>query len=145
MTTYARIDAQGAFESLVNLTPEQYAALQANGKAAWLRLWIVDPQPVPAAAQVVVNNGIAITATEAHQTWTVREKTAAELETESIAAERNSSIDGILADISTQRAVTRTTWDAYTAAQLRAEQWRDRQVLLRFANLLARRMRQEIQ
>jgi hypothetical protein len=145
MTTYARVNAQGAFDGLVDLTPEQYAALQVNGKAAWLRLWIVDPQPVPTADQVVVNNGIAITATEAHQTWGLREKTAAELEAESIAAERNSSIDGILTDIATQRAVNRTTWDAYTAAQLRAEQWRDRQVLLRFANLLARRMKQEVQ
>jgi hypothetical protein len=145
MTTYARIDAQGAFDRLIDLTPEQYVALQANGKAAWLRLWIVDAKPVPTATQLVIDAGIVITATEAHQTWAVREKTAAELEAESIAAERNSSIDGILTDIATQRAVTRTTWDAYTAAQLRAEQWKDRQVLLRFANLLARRMKQEVQ
>jgi hypothetical protein len=143
MTTYARIDAQGAFESLVDLTPEQYAALESNGKAAWLRLWIVDAKPVPTATQVVIGAGIVITATEAHQTWTVREKTAAELEAESIFAER-AKIDEILTDLATQRAVTRTTWDAYTATQLRAEQWRDRQVLLRLANLVARRIKQEI-
>jgi hypothetical protein len=144
MTTYARIDAQGAFERLIDLTPEQFAALQANGKAAWLRLWIVDAKPVPTATQVVISAGIVITATEAHQTWSVREKTEAEQEAESIIVERNSSIDGILADIATQRAVNRTTWDAYTATQLRAEQWRDRQVLLRLANLVARRIKQEI-
>jgi hypothetical protein len=144
MTAFARIDTQGAFERLVDLTPEQYAALQANGKSAWLRLWAVDAMPVPTATQVVIDAGIVITVTEARQTWSVREKTAAELEAESIAAERNSSIDGILTDITAQRAVTRTTWDAYTATQLRAEQWRDRQVLLRLANLVARRIKQEI-
>jgi hypothetical protein len=138
MTTYARIDAQGAFESLVELTPEQYAALQANGKAAWLRLWIVDAKPVPTATQVVIDAGIVITAAEAHQTWTVREKTAAELEAESVASEQ-AKADEILVDLAAQRAVTRTTWDAYTAAQLRAEQWRDRQALLRAAHFLIRR------
>jgi hypothetical protein len=143
MTTHVRLNADGAIERYLDLTPEQYTALEANGKATWLRVWVVNPQPVPTATQVVVNSGILITATEAHQTWTVREKTAAELEAESIAAER-AKIDEVLTDLATQRNVTRTTWDALTAAQLRAEQWRDRQVLLRLANLVARRIKQEI-
>jgi hypothetical protein len=143
MTAYARIDAQGAFERLIDLTPEQYSALQDNGKAAHLRLWIVDAKPVPTTTQIVIDAGIVITATEAHQTWAVREKTATELEAESILAER-AKIDEILTDLATQRNVTRTTWDAYTATQLRAEQWRDRQVLLRLANLVARRIKQEL-
>lgn len=143
MTTYARINVQGTFERLIDLTPEQYAALQVNGKSAWLRLWIVDSKPVPTSTQVVIDNGIVITATEARQTWVVREKTAAELEAGSINAER-AKIDEILSDLATQRAVTRTTWDAHTATNLRAEQWRDRQVLLRLANLIARRINQEV-
>lgn len=144
MTTYARINAAGDFERLVELTVEQYAALQVNGKAQWLRAWVVDQQPTPTATQVVERGPVVVSATEARQTWSLRDKLASELESESIIAERNSSIDGMLTDITAQRAVTRTTWDAYTAVQLRAEQWRDRQVLLRFANLLARRMKLEV-
>jgi hypothetical protein len=138
MTAYVRLNASGAIERHLELTPEQYAALEVNGKAVWLRLWIVDARPVPTSTQVVIDAGIVITATEAHQTWTVREKTAAELEADSVAAEL-AKADEILADLSTQRAVTRTTWDAYTATQLRAEQWRDRQALLRAAHFLIRR------
>jgi hypothetical protein len=140
MTAYVRLNAEGAIERHLDLTPEEYAALQANGKASWLRLWIVDPQPTLTATQVVELGAITITATEARQTWSVREKTALELEAESVAAER-AKADEILADLTTQRAVTRTTWDAYTATQLRAEQWRDRQALLRAAHFLIRRAR----
>lgn len=140
MTAYVRLNADGAIERHLDLTPDQYAALEANGKAAWLRLWVVDPQPVPTATQVVEPGPITISATEARQTWTVREKTAAELEAEAVAAEL-AKADEILADLSTQRAVTRTTWDGYTAAQLRAEQWRDRQALLRAAHFLIRRVK----
>lgn len=143
MTTYARIDAQSAFDTLIDLTPEQYTALESNEKAAWLRLWVVDAQPIPTATQVIINTGIVITETEAHQTWAVRDKTAAELEAESIISERG-KIDEVLIELATQRAVTRTTWDGHTAAQLRTEQWRDRQVLLRLANFQARRVKQEI-
>lgn len=143
MTTYARLTTAGAFERLVELTAEQYAALQANGKASLLRLWAVDALPVPTSSQVVVQGPIAITAEEARQTWQVREKTTAELEVASLITER-SKIEEILADIATQRAVTREQWDALTAIQLRAEQWRDRQVLLRLASLVGRRIRQEI-
>lgn len=144
MTAYARLNALGEVDRLIDLTAEQYAALVTNGKAIWLRLWIVDAQPAPSPAQVVERGPIVISSTEAHQTWSLRDKTASEVESDAIVAERNSSIDGILTDIAAQRAVTRTTWDAYTATQLRAEQWRDRQVLLRFASLLARRVKQEV-
>lgn len=138
MTAYVRFNADGAIDRHLDLTTEQYASLQANGKAAWLRLWIVEAEPVPTATQVVVPGPIIISATEARQTWTIRDKTAAELEAESVAAEL-AKADEILADLSTQRAVTRTTWDAYTASQLRSEQWRDRQALLRAAHFLIRR------
>lgn len=143
MTIYAKLNTGGTVERLVDLTPEQYAALQANGKAIWLRLWIVDAAPTPSATQVVESGPIVITSTEAHQTWVLREKTASEIEQESVRAERD-KIDEVLADLTAQRAVTRTQWDGYTAAQLRAEQWRDRQVLLRIAHFLARRVKQEI-
>lgn len=88
MTTYARLNSGGTFDQFVDLTAEQYAALQANGKAAWLRTWIVDTKPVPTATQVVINTGIVITATEARQTWGVRAKTQTELDSEENEAER---------------------------------------------------------
>lgn len=84
MTTYARISADGlAVEVIVDLTPQQYAALQANGKAARLRLWIVDPQPSITSGQVIEHGPISIGAVEAHQTWVVRAKTQKELDAES--------------------------------------------------------------
>lgn len=133
----------GTVDRTVELDAEQYAALQVNGKAAYLRLWSVDPQPVPTAGEVVEVGPITVTQTDARQTWAVRAKTQAELEAEDLILERR-KIEEILTDITTQRAITRTQWDAFTANQLRSEQWKDRQVLLRLANFLARRVRQEI-
>jgi hypothetical protein len=137
MTTYYRV-SDGA---LRELSAEQFAALAQN-KRADLRLYVVDAQPVPTAQQVVVSGPVVVGPVEAHKTYTLRDKTATELEADSINTER-AQIDAMLADIQAQRAVDRTTWDALTANQLRAEQWRDRQVLLRFANFLARRVKQE--
>lgn len=88
MATYARLTSSSAFDRLVELTAEQYAALQANGKAIYLRPGVVDTKPVPTASQVVIDTGIIITATEARQTWGVRSKTQAELDNEENDAER---------------------------------------------------------
>lgn len=88
MTAYVRLNADGAIERHLDLTPEQYAALQANGKAAWLRLWVVEAEPVPTATQVVAPGPITISATEARQTWTIRDKTQVELDAETNAADR---------------------------------------------------------
>jgi hypothetical protein len=137
MTTYARI-ANGAVERLVDLSAEQYAQMQANDKAVYLRLWVVDAKPTPGANQVVTDAGIVIDATTARQTWGLRQMTADETEAAAIATEV-ALLDERIAEISAQRAVDRTTWDAYTANQLRAEQWRDRQALLRAMHLLLRR------
>lgn len=89
MKTYARISADGqSVEGLFDLSDEQYAALQINGKAAWLRTWVVDAKPSVTASQLIVAGPIVIDAVEAHQTWTVREKTQAELDAEQNAADR---------------------------------------------------------
>jgi hypothetical protein len=137
MTTYYRvIDGE-----LRELTAEQYAALAPN-KREGLRKWVVDAQPTPAANQAVFDAGIVVGPVEAHQTWGLRAKTADELERDAIRGERG-DIDAIISSIDTQRAVTREQWDGYTANQLRAEQWRDRQVLLRLAKLLARQIKRE--
>ena len=83
---YARIRA-GNVDGLFDLSPEQYAALVLNGKAQYLRLWVVDPMPVPSATQVVVEGPVVITETEAKRTWVLREKTQAEADSELNAAE----------------------------------------------------------
>lgn len=87
MTMYARLNVGGNIERLIDLTADQYTALQANGKATWLRLWVVDAKPAPSATQVVIDAGIIITATEAHQTWGLRDKTQAELDVDTNALE----------------------------------------------------------
>jgi hypothetical protein len=135
---YARLNEQGTVEAIVDLSAEQYAAMQANGKAARLRVWIIDAKPTPGANQVVQDAGIVVGPVEAHQTWSLRAMTADEQEAAAVAAEV-ALLDERIAEISAQRAVDRTTWDAYTANQLRAEQWRDRQALLRAMHLLLRK------
>lgn len=127
MTYYARIDPKGSPE--VRDLPTPPPAIKG-----WVPVVLVAP-PVPAATQTVVDTGLVFTANNATQTWALRNKTPEELDFDATNAEKAKLAD-IIADVTTQRAVDRTTWDGYTANQLRAEQWRDRQVLLRVANLL---------
>lgn len=140
MTIYARLNAEGLVDRLVELTPEQYAALELNGKATWLRLWVVDPKPTPGATQVVVDAGIVIGATEAHQTWALRDKTQAELDAEANAADRPallSMIAAITVDIDAYNAnpdVTGTTVERLAKVEARVkelerQQRRDNRIL----------------
>lgn len=140
MTTYVRLNAGGAIESRIELTPDQYAALQANGNAAWLRLWVVDTQPVPTATQIVISAGIVITSTEARQTWGLREKTQAELDAEANAADRPllfQMITSISADIDAYNAnpdVSGTAVERLTKLEARVkdlekQQRRDNRIL----------------
>lgn len=143
MTTYARITATGEFDGLFDLTPEQYAALQANGKATYLRIWVVDPQPVPTATQVIINAGITIGATEVHQTWGLRDKTQIELNNEQNAADRGTIVGlmaTIVADIDafnanpdvSGTAVERLTKIEARVKDLERQQRRDNRILLYF-------------
>jgi hypothetical protein len=89
MTTYARLDpATLQFATLVELTPEQYAALEVNGKAIYLRAWSVDPKPTPSATQIVFSGPIVIDATTARQTWTLQDKSAEQIDREQAEADR---------------------------------------------------------
>ena len=87
--TYVRLDASLlVIERFgIELTAPEFAALQANGKASSLRLWVIDAQPVPSATQVVIDAGYVIEATQARKTWTLRNKTQAELDAEQQAAD----------------------------------------------------------
>jgi hypothetical protein len=148
VTLYVRLSADKTQIEKFNieLSAEDYDGLGA-WKQSFLRLWSVDPQPAYNAATQRLDVGdVVIDATTARRTWTVIDKTAAEIAAEAedvdLAAEQAKAAE-IIADLATQRAVTRAAWDAYTANQLRAEQWRDRQVLLRVAHYLMRRVKRQ--
>jgi hypothetical protein len=140
---YARLTADLlSIEVLNALTDEQYASLLAanNPKTLRHRLQVIAPVPALTATQKAVALPWAVEAERVFQDWQVVEKNADELEADSLAAEFATLSDRI-AEIAAQRNVTREVWDAYTANQLRAEQWRDRQALLRAAHFLLRRAR----
>lgn len=128
------------FDTLVELTPEQFAALQVNGKSTWLRSWVVDQQPVPTATQVVVESAILVTPTEARQTWVLREKTQLEIDLETNASDRPAllqMLSVITADIDSYNAnpdVTGTAVERITKLEVRVkelerQQRRDNRIL----------------
>lgn len=140
MSTFARITQNGVFDTIVELTAEEFDALQANGKAIWLRVWVVDTQPTPTATQVVISAGIVITPTEARQTWGLREKTQAELDAETNAADRPlllQMLSSITNDIDSYNAnpdVTGTAVERITKLEVRVkelerQQRRDNRIL----------------
>ena len=142
MTTYARLTAEmNAVDLLLELTAEQYVALEANGKASWLRLWAVDAQPTPGATQVVEHGPIVINETEARQTWALREKTQAELDAEANSADRptiKAAITALSADIAAYNAnpdVTGTAVERLAKLEARVKEL-ERQV--RRANVILR-------
>lgn len=119
MTLYYRIPDGSIF----NLTPAQYAELQANGKATYLRLWSVDAMPTPGPTEVVISGGIIVDATTARQAWTLRAKTQAELDREANADELPSLllyIDALTTDIAAYNPNIDTSG---TIAQQAANMW----------------------
>ena len=85
---YARINPDNSV-SLVDLDPAFVAALIAAGnpKADSIRAYVIDAQPVPSAAQRVVDGGYVIEPTQVRKTWALAAKSAAELDAETDAAE----------------------------------------------------------
>jgi hypothetical protein len=135
---YARLRPNSTVvEAIIDTTAKDVAALAPN-KRAWLRLFVIDPQPTPTAAQVVVDTGYLVEADKVRQTWALRAKTATELDRDDLSAEQ-ANINVMLTDLTAQRAVTSAIWDGYNPGQLKAEQWRDRQALLRAVSFLIRK------
>jgi hypothetical protein len=133
MTTYFRTtDGQ-----LCELAPEQYAAL-AQSKKDILRLWVVDEQPVPGAGQVVVSAGIVVGPVEAHQTWTLRAMTAAELDAADLEAEKT-QIAQLIIDVKTQLDIDNTAFNAMTTADKFVVLRQDRRLVLKGLRFLLRR------
>jgi hypothetical protein len=136
MSLYARPHPETGLHEV-----RDFASPPPAGKS-WVP-FTIDIQPTPLATQVVVSAGIVFTEAAAKQTWALRDKTADEL-LDDAARAALASITQRIADIAAQREVTRTTWDGYTAAQLRAEQWRDRQALLQSMDDVLKILRRSI-
>jgi hypothetical protein len=139
MTIYARV-FESTVEALVDLTAEQYDALQANGKSAYLRLWLVDPKPTPTALQTVVTGPVVVGQTDARQTWLIMDKNQAELDAEQNAADHPTLLAMIAAlttDIDTYNAnpdVSGTSVERLTKLETRVkdlerQQRRDNRIL----------------
>jgi hypothetical protein len=92
MTTYARLNEVGAFRDIIDLTTDQYHALDGHPKQAMLRLYVIDAQPVPSGAQTVQDGPIVIEPTQARKTWALVDKSAATLAQEADAAARLAEI-----------------------------------------------------
>lgn len=75
--------------SLRDLSAEEWTAMQANPvKAAMLRLWVPTAQPAPTATQKAVSAPAVIDPINATQAWVMVDKTQAELDAETSAAEK---------------------------------------------------------
>jgi len=88
MSLYARLTETGSLLDLVDITPEQYAALAGNPKQSRLRLLVTDAQPTPSATQYVAPGPVVIEPTQARRTWVLVAKSAAQIDAETLAAER---------------------------------------------------------
>ena len=74
-------------EVVLDLDPAFVAQL-APSKRATLRPYTVDPMPTPSATQRVESGPVVVTETEAHRTWLLLDKTAAELALAQFIADR---------------------------------------------------------
>jgi len=85
---YARINPDNSV-SLVDLDPAFVATLIAAGnpKADSIRAYVIDAQPVPSAAQRIVDAGYVIEPARVRQTWALVAKSSEELDSETDAAE----------------------------------------------------------
>lgn len=79
MPTFARFDPVSNVITVIDITQAQFDALAGNPKRAFLRPLVVDAQPSPSSAEVVINAGYVIEPTQVRQTWALRAKTAEEL------------------------------------------------------------------
>lgn len=135
MTTYYRVSDA----ALRDLTAEQFAALAAN-KRGDLRLYVVDAQPPPTATQVVIETGVVVGPLGAHLTYGLRDKTAAELEADDLATERQ-KLDAWLTDINARLALDNAASALLTNAQRIGELEKDTRVLLKVARRYVRQER----
>lgn len=110
MTTYARLDPLTMLvRDTVELTPEQYAALNGNPKQAFIRPMVIDAQPTPTAAQRVGRGPYVVEPNQVRQTWVLSEKTAEEIAAEVEQSERLADLAQIRTVLAAMKAGTGTT------------------------------------
>lgn len=129
MTLYARINPD---TSLIEVRDFTEAPSAAKG---WLLLAIV-ASPTPSPTQVAVLS-VQIANNAAVQVWTLRDKSAAEIEAEELQAER-AQIAGYIADIQTQLGISNATRGAMATNQRLNELERDTRIALKAAKYLLR-------
>jgi hypothetical protein len=129
MTIYARINPDtGAIE-------EKDLAVPPPPNKGWLLLTIV-AAPTISATQVA-ELSIQISGGIATQVWTVRDKTAAEIEAEELQAER-AQINAYLAEVNTQIDITNAAYNALSNGDKLNVLRDDRRVTLKVAKFLLR-------
>lgn len=103
MATFAVLDPGTlSVVGLKELTQEQYAALNGNPKQDYIRPLVIDPRPTPEASSVAEVGHYVVEPAQVRRTWVVRAKTAAELDAEQQAAEREllrQLIDALATDV----------------------------------------------
>jgi hypothetical protein len=97
----------------------------------------IEAQPTPSATQYVVPAPIVFGPLTATQGWLLVEKTAAELEAESLKDEK-AQLDGWLTDVQTQLALDNAARALLTNAQRITELEKDTRVLLKIAKRYVR-------
>lgn len=135
MTLYARINPD---TSTIEVRDFGTAPSAAKG---WLLLILVDP-PTPGPTQVATLS-VVIANNVATQVWTLREKTAAELEAEDLQNER-AQIDGYIANIQTQLDISNAARAALTNAQRINELERDTRATMKAAKYMLRQSKRAL-
>ena len=109
MTTYARLDPITLLvRDTVDLTAQQYAALNGNPKQAFIRPLVIDAQPTPTSAQIVVRGPYVVEAARVRQTWLLQDKTAGQIAAEAAAADRATELQQLRLAIAALQAGTGT-------------------------------------
>jgi hypothetical protein len=133
------ISGTQTIEGSVDMDPAYLAKLSPN-KQAMFRPLVTDPQPTPTATQVVMSAGYVIEPTQVRETWSLREKSADEIEDESLVVDR-AQIAAALDSINTQLAITNAQVDAMTTAQIRTLVRDDRRIVFQVLRYIARRVK----
>jgi hypothetical protein len=133
MTLYARINPDtGAVEQ------RDFAEVQPAHRR-WVPL-IFDAKPAASATQVIVNAGIVVGLTEAHQTYGLREKTADELEAEALLTEK-AQINGYLEELNVQLGISNVAFNAMSNAQKLDVLRDDRRITMKAVKFLLRQVK----
>jgi hypothetical protein len=134
MTLYARINPDTQQPEVRDFTTEPSFA------KGWRPL-TVDVKPTPSATQYVVAAPIVFGPLTATQGWVLVEKTAAELEADSLKDEK-AQLDGWLTDVQTQLALDNAARALLTNVQRINELEKDTRVLLKIAKRYVRQQKQ---